>query len=117
MVMDFSLTQLNGKETEMKNPIDQIREILEQNDIHVKSNYNDQDNGCTQMKKESGSCKEECPYFRDCMFGAAMGIDYLSYNINPKLFPNGFKAHLLNSIDLFHAGIQVDPKNINIHNQ
>lgn len=96
----------------MENPIDQIRKILELKGINVKANYDEHDNGCPKIQDEKGACKEECHYFRDCQFGSAMAIDYLGYHIDPKSFPNGFEAHLLNSIEMFHAGIRVDPKEI-----
>lgn len=96
----------------MENPIDQIRKILELSDIHVMANYDDKDNGCPKIQDEKGSCKEECPYFQDCKFGSAMAIDYLGFMIKPEAFPDGFEAHLLNSIKMFHAGIHVDPKEI-----
>lgn len=96
----------------MQNPVETIRKILELKGINFNANYDGHDNGCTKMQDESGACKEECPHFRDCKFGSTMAIDFLEFSLNPDEFPDGFEAHLLNSIDLFHAGIDVEPKNM-----
>jgi hypothetical protein len=95
---DFSM-EFDSMEFE----VESLRKILELYDIHPRVDTGD----CIQMKDDSGHCQLECPYISECKFFAGMCVDMVGYSLAPKKFPDGFGAHLMNSIELYKAGIDV----------
>ena len=95
---DFSM-EFDSMEFE----VESLRKVLESYGIHPRVDTGD----CIQMKDDSGQCQLECPYISECKFFAGMCVDMVGVSVAPKKFPDGFAVHLMNSIELYKAGIDV----------
>jgi len=83
--------------------VEQLRLILESQNIFPKVGKD-----CIEMKEANGiSCRMDCPHFTACDFYASMCVDMVGCSIAPSRFPDGFVAHLINSIELYKTGIRV----------